>query len=175
MMKKIAIMAFVFMLLSAVAFAEGDRFVEAVFESTGAVCVTEDAHMYGMPVGEGIRAGITSDRFELIKLKIHIICAGRGHTRQAGSWQRLWSPGHGAAMAAPFEAEGDWVLIMHFEGTGAILARAVAAGEAPEEDWRKPEEPKNRMPSLRDFGFNEAYRNRWLKPPAIRLCPAGAR
>jgi len=30
------------------------------------------------------------------------------------------------------------------------------------------------MSSLQDSGFNGHVPIRWLKPPAIRLCPAGA-
>jgi len=36
------------------------------------------------------------------------------------------------------------VLIMHFPETGVILAKTVPTGEAPEEDWTKPEEPRKR-------------------------------
>ena len=143
-MKNIVLTGFFFMLIAADADAAGSRFVDAVFASTGAVCVTEGCHMYGMPVGDGIRTGVSSNRFELIKLKIHIICAGMGNARQAGSWQRFWNPVHGAAMAAPFKAGGDMVLIMHFPETGVILAKTVPTGEAPEEDWTKPEEPRKR-------------------------------
>lgn len=144
-MKNIALTGFVFMLIAADAIAGGNRFVDEVFTSTGAVSVTEDAQMHGMPIGEGLRAGVTSNCFVLIKLKIHIICAGMGNAKQTGSWQRLWSPVHGPAMAAPFKAGEDVVLIMHFPGTGVLFTKMVPTGEEPEEDWTKPEEPRKRF------------------------------
>ena len=141
--------------------------MDQVFMRTGTVCATEAAQRRGMSFGKGIRAGKNASSFELIKLQIHVVCTGMGTAKQVGSWLEFRDPVHGGFRVAPFRAGGDVVLIVHFEELGVLLTKTAPSGEEPEEDWTKPEEPKNRMSSLQDSGFYGKNLNRWLKPPAI--------
>lgn len=144
----------VFMMASQSVSADSEMFLDQIFMRTGTKCVTEEMQKQGMPVGEGIKTGQNTRSFKLIQFQINVVCTGMGKAKLVGSWMEFWDPVYGGYRVAPFKAGGDVVLIMHFEELGMLLTKTVPSGEKPEEDWTKPEAPKNRMSSLQDEGFN---------------------
>ena len=141
MMKK-GFIVVVLLMVAANAFAGGREFVDNVFESTGTVVAEKEAQRQGLPVGEGIRAGINTSRFKLIWLQIHIVCTEMGDAKPVGPWVKIWDLLYGVVRAAPFKAGGDWVLIMHLPAFNLLYTKTVSSGDAPEEDWTMPEPPK---------------------------------
>ena len=135
----------IYLLTAANVFAGGTEFLDQVFKSTGTVlCVEEEAERHALPLGDGIRIGKNTNSFPLIWLQINVVCTGMGNARQLGSWAKFWNREYGSFRAAPFEAGGDFVLIVHFLDLQLLFTKSTPSGEPPKRDWTMPEASKKR-------------------------------